>query len=492
MKSPRMKWSNMGKDLNSYIGGKYQPLTEKDIKAVHAGSLKLLSNTGFLIKSQRALDILDSKGANVDHEKRLVKIPPAMVEDAIASAPSEVRLFGRDDENELFLEGRTVHLGTGGTCLNVLDLQTGQSRQTTLKDIGDIAKLVDTLDNLHFFVIPVHPTDIEKEDVDVNRFYAALSNTSKHVSGGTYTVEGTRNVIRMGQILAGGAEQLKERPLISLFTCTMSPLTTDEVAVEMLIEIASSGVPLICPSEPMGGSTAPVTLAGILNLANTESLMGVILSQAVNRGTPVLFGGAATISDMRTMNYLAGTIEMGLIQAGSAQMGQYYKIPSFGTGGLSDSKIPDVQAGYEKASVALTVALAGGNYIHDAAGQLESAMTVAYEQYVIDNDIIGTVLRAVKGIVVNEETLAVDVIDKVGPGGNFLAEAHTLKHMRSEYFSPRVSDRGTREQWEGDGALDGRERARRIARETLATHRPLAIPDVMNTKIKNEMPAIRA
>ena len=361
-----------------------------------------------------------------------------------------------------------------------------------MKDIGDIAKLVDTLDNLHFFVIPVHPTDIEKEDVDVNRFYAALSNTSKHVSGGTYTVEGTRNVIRMGQILAGGAEQLKERPLISMFTCTMSPLTTDEVGVEMLIEITSAGVPLICPSEPMGGSTAPVTLAGILNLANTESLMGVILSQAVNCGTPVLFGGAATISDLRTMNYLAGTIEMGLIQAGMAQMAQHYKVPSFGTAGLSDSKMPDVQAGYEKASVALTVALAGGNFIHDAAGQLESAMTVAYEQYVIDNDIVGTVLRAVKGIEVSEETLAIDVIDKVGPGGNFLAEEHTLKHMRSEFFSPQVSDRGTRAQWEADGALDGRERALRIARETLATHQALAIPDEMGKKIKSEMPAIRA
>ena len=210
MKSPSRKGNTLEKKLNGYVGGKYQPLTEKDVKAIHAGSLKLLSETGFLIKSQKALDILESKGANVDHEKMLVKIPPAMVEDAIASAPSEVPLYGRDDENDLILGGQTVHLGTGGTCLNVLDLQSGQSRRTKLKDIGDIAKLVDTLDNLHFFVIPVHPTDIEKEDVDVNRFFAALSNTSKYVSGGTYTVEGTRNVIRMGQILAGGAEQLPD------------------------------------------------------------------------------------------------------------------------------------------------------------------------------------------------------------------------------------------------------------------------------------------
>jgi len=272
----------------------------------------------------------------------------------------------------------------------------------------------------------------------------------------------------------------------------MSPLTTDRVGVDMLLEVAQRGIPVICPSEPMGGSTAPVTLAGIVALAHAESLMGVVLSQLVNPGTPVLYGTAATISDMRTMNYLAGTIEMGLIQAAAAQLAQSMQIPFFGTAGLTDSKVPDEQAAYEKALVALNVALAGANYIHDAAGQLESALTVAYEQYVIDNEIIGMVLRALTGITVNDDTLALDVIGKVGPGGNFLSEDHTVRHMRTEFFMPQVSDRSNRNAWAVAGSLDARERARRMARDILENHHPAPVSDMLAKKIKQSIPGIQA
>ena len=198
----------------------------------------------------------------------------------------------------------------------------------------------------------------------------------------------------------------------------------------------------------------------------------------------MLCGYVGTIADVRTMGYASGAVEMGLLNAGSAQLAQYWHLPFYATGGMSDSKIPDIQSGYERALNLLPVALAGANYIHDAAGLLEFALTVGYEQYVIDNEIIGMVMRALKGIEVSEDTLALDIIDKVGPGGNFLAEEHTVSHMRSEFFFPKVSDRSKREKWFSEGGKDARERAKEMAKDILAKHKPLPIPLEVRERIE--------
>ncbi|MFQ5836172.1 MAG: trimethylamine methyltransferase family protein, partial [bacterium] len=254
---------------------------------------------------------------------------------------------------------------------------------------------------------------------------------------------------------------------------------------------AEERIPVALSSAPMAGSTSPVTLAGTLALVNAEQLSGIVLTQLVSPGAPVLYGAIPSVADMSNMSFLCGAVELGVLNTAAAQLAQYYDIPFYAWAGLTESKIPDVQAGYEKATGALLVGLAGANYIHNAAGMLDSTTTVAYEQYVIDNEIIGMVMRALKGIEVNEETLALEVIDKVGPGGNFLAEPHTVAHMRSEFFFPKVSDRSRREKWLAEGGKDGSQRAREIAINILATHRPLPIPGKVDKKIRSLVRGLR-
>ena len=427
-------------------GGKYRLLSKEEIKMIHESSLKILQQTGIKSENEEILNHFSKIGADVDFKEGMIKFSPALVEDAINKAASKVLLCGREEKNDLVLEGKRVYCGTGGAALNVLDLETGEKRKAVLKDIADIAKLVDALDNIHFFIRPVVAQDISSEFLDVNKYYAALSNTSKHVMGSAYSVQSALKVISMAEEIAGGKQRLRERPIISFIT-------------------------------------SPITLSGTLAQVNAEQLCGMVLTQSINSGTSVIYGAIPTIADMRTMNFLDGAIELGILAAGGAQLAQYYNFPCYAWGGLSDSKISDIQAGYEKGMTLIMAALAGANYIHNAAGMLESTTTVAYEQYVIDNEIIGMAMRALQGIEVNEETLALKVIDKVGPGGNYLAETHTVKHMRSELFFPKVSDRSLREEWISKGGKDARERAKEIAKNILAGHKPLPIPSDIDKKI---------
>ncbi|KUK32442.1 MAG: Trimethylamine methyltransferase [Thermoanaerobacterales bacterium 50_218] len=472
------------------MGGSYKPLSQKQIEQIHEATLEILENVGVEISNQEAQDILATAGARIDRETNRVYLPRKLVEQSIESAPSEVLLAGRDEKNDLLLSGKRVYLGTGGTALNVLDLEN-EYRPATLRDCKDIARLVDALDNIHFFVLPVYPNELPKEEVDVNRFYAAIQNTTKHVMGGVYTIEGVRKVIRIAEIIAGGPSELRKRPFISMITSIMSPLKFDVAYTELMLEVARQGIPIATSTCPMAGATAPVTLAGTLVQQNAESLAGIVLVQQVNPGTPVLYSAVPTTVDIRTMDFLFGCVEMGLMNAAISQMAQYYNLPIYSTAGVSDSKLPDAQSGYEKATTALLCALAGSNYVHNCAGLIDKGMTVSYAQYVIDDDINGMVMRAVRGIEVNSDTLAVDVIKQVGPGGNYLAEKHTLKFMRSEFFFPNVTERRSYRQWKEDGAKDCWKRATERAKEILASHESVPIPEEIERRLAEEFPELR-
>ena len=478
--------------ITGAVGGSYKPLSENDIKSIHDMSIRIMEEVGVKIPNQQALDIFEREGANVDKESQVVKIPRAMLEDAVNKAPSQVILYGRREENNLVLEGAKTYLGTGGTVLYCLDLETGERRLTTVEDVKNFALITDALDHISFFVINVYPNELSLEDIDINRFYHAVSNTSKHVMGGVYTFEGLKKVIKMGEELAGGADKLRQQPFISFITCVMSPLQLDHQYTDYLIEVARQGMPLVTPAEPLAGATSPVTIAGTIATNNIETLTGVVLAQLVNPGTPVMYGSVATSMDMKSGVYLAGSIESGLINAGLAQMAQYYRVPFYATAGMSDSKLPDVQAGYEKAATAMVASLAGANYIHDAAGLLEFCTTASYEQMVIDNDILGICLRAVRGIEVNENTLAEEVVRRVGPAGNFLAEDHTVDNYRNEFYFPSLADRHSRKIWEKEGGLDGAQRAREKARELLQNHRAEPLPGEAEKKVLSELKGIKA
>jgi len=376
----------------------------------------------------------------------------------VAEAPSQITLCGMDESRDITVGDGSVHPGTGGTALKILE-RTGEARPATLDDLRKIARLVDSLDNIHFFLLPTYPCDLDPEVVDLNRFYAGLVNTGKHVMGGVYTEDGAMKVIRMAEEISGSAEALRKRPIVSMITCMISPLMPDSQYTRMMIAIAKKGIPVAVPAEPLCGATGPVTLAGNLVMQNADSLTGVVLTQAVNPGTPVLYGSVASTTNLRNMKYLCGSVEMGLLNAAGAQMARFYGLPYYATAGASDSKVVDAQSAYESAITALATALAGAGYIHDAAGLMEFAMTVSMEKYVVDNEILGMVMRAVRGIEVNEGTLAFDAIAVAGPGGNFVSRPHTRKYMRKEHYIPTISDRMDREDWLQAGGLDTPQRA---------------------------------
>jgi len=470
-------------------GGSFKPLTEESVRMVHQTVMRIIEEVGFEVNSETALGLFEGSGARVDRESRRVCLPQNRVMELIDMAPSEITLCGQDEKHDILLGGQRVYAGTGGTALYVYHPDTGEKKPATLEDLKRIARLVDGLDNIHFFLLPTYPNELAPERVDVNRFFAGLDNTTKHVMGGVYTIDGVKQVIRMAETVAGSAERLRERPLISMIACSISPLKMDGTYGDLLVPIAKSGVPVACPAEPLCGATSPVTLAGNLAIQTVDSLMGVMLAQIINPGAPVILGSVATNTDLTDLKYLAGSVEMGLLNAAGAQMAQFYKLPFYATGGMTDSKVLDAQSGYESAVTGLLCALAGANFIHDAAGLMEFAMTVCYEKYVIDNEILGMVMRAVEGIRVNDDTLAFDLIKQVGPGGNFVAAKHTRRFMRSEHYQPSLSDRDSRDEWEAKGGKTTWERASQRVEEIIANH-DYSLPAPVRQQVLSEITGI--
>ncbi|HEY90633.1 MAG TPA: trimethylamine methyltransferase [Dehalococcoidia bacterium] len=463
-------------------GGSYKPLSEESIQKIHATAMQLIDEVGFQVNSETAFELFKKAGLRVDSEERLVRLSPEKVMELINMAPSEIRLCGQEEEHDIVLGGSRVYAGTGGTALYIYEPDTDRKRPANLNDIRQISKLVDQLENIHLLMLSTYPNELPVEQVDVNRFFAGLDNSTKHIMGGVYTADGVRQVIRMAEIIAGSAEALRERPVISMIACSMSPMKLDAHYGDLVVLIAQSGVPLVCPAEPLCGATSPVTLAGNLVIQTVDSLMGVMLAQIVNPGTPVIFGSVATSTDLTTLSYLAGSVEMGLINAGGAQMAQFYKLPFYATGGMTDSKMLDAQSGYESAISGLLCALAGANFIHDAAGLMEFAMTVCYEKLVTDNEILGMVMRAVEGIRVDDETLAFDVIKQVGPGGNFVTARHTRHFMRREHYLPTLSDRESREDWESKGKKSTWQKAGEIVQQLIASN-DYSLPEAVRKQI---------
>ena len=470
-------------------GGSYKPLAEAAINKVHQTAMRIIEEVGFEVNSEEALDLFKKAGAWIGEGSHRVRLSQEKVLELIKMAPSEILLCGTDEKHDVHLGGNRVYTGTGGTALYIYEPDSDEKRLATLEDLKRIAKLVDNLDNIHLFMLPTYPSELPVEQVDVNRFFVGLDNTTKHVMGGVYTIEGVEQVIRIAEMAAGSSEVLRQRPLISMIACSMSPLKLDGHYSDLLITIARSGIPVVCPAEPLCGATSPITLAGNLVIQTVDSLMGVMLAQIVNPGTPTIFGSVATNIDLKNLRYLAGSIEMGLLNAAGAQIAQFYGLPFYATGGMTDSKVLDSQSGYESSLTNLLCALAGSNFIHDAAGLMEFAMTVSYEKFVIDNEILGMVMRAVEGIKVDDETLAFDLIKQVGPGGKFVTAKHTRQFMRSEHYQPFLSNRDSREDWESNGKQNTWEKASETVKQVIGNHSYSLSPEI-RSKILAEISGI--
>jgi trimethylamine--corrinoid protein Co-methyltransferase len=442
--------------LNSNL---YQPLDPAGVKKTAEATMEVLAKSGVAVYSKRAREAMIQAGAEAVDDSPNLRLPRAMVEDAIDSNPSSITLHSRDGQNDCILEGSKVHYGTGGTAIYVLDPETGERRPSQTRDVILNARMVQALRNIHLFTINVFPNDIKaKDEIDVNRFYHSLNHTTKHIMGGIYSMEGCKKVIAMAEEIAGSPEALREKPFVSFITLIISPYKIDDIYGDMTCLLAENNLPVVVPTEPICGTTSPITLAGNVLTHISETIAGIVLVQSVRKGAPGICGGVGSIPDLHTMGHLGGPIERGMINAAVAQMAQHFKIPVYSTAGTTDAKSVDVQASYESAMSSLLVAMSGANYIHDIAGLMESDLTVSYEKLVMDNEILGMCQRVLSGIEVTDETLAADLIIERGPTSDFLAEEHTVRHMRGEFFFPSLANRDKRENLESPDALSAARR----------------------------------
>jgi trimethylamine--corrinoid protein Co-methyltransferase len=477
--------------LQDFSGIRYKPLNNMDISSIHEISMRVFSEIGIKVKNKEAFELFAMMAKSVDSKNSIVKLDPDTVMELISTAPQVITLYGQRPENTLHVGEQSVYAGTGGTALYVMDPGKNDRRDATLQDLKNIARVVDEMKNIDFFMLPVLPSDIPDEFIDVNRFGTALCYQGKHVTGGVYTVEGIREVIKMAELIAGSAQALQEKPLISFVTCCgISPFVLDDHYSKLTLEVVRAGIPVITPAEPLCGSTAPITLAGNLVVQNVDTLTGIMLTQLASPGAPVFYGCISSISDLKDLKYLSGAVEMGLMNAAASQLARHYNLPIYATAGMSDSKTLDAQAGFESSITNLLVALAGGNYIHDAAGLLEFCLTASLEKYVIDDEILGMTKRALKGIEITPDTLAFDIMKKIGPGGHFVSSQHTRKFMRKEQFLPKISDRSTRKEWLSKGSPDTRQKAMQRVKEILGIPSlPVPSSEVME-RIRSEIKGV--
>lgn len=460
-------------------------LSGDQLYQIHLASLQVLEDVGVKVEENEALKVLADAGAKVDLKNKIVKIPSYLVKEGVQKAPSAFTLFGRDRKHkETFGDGR-VYFSMQGEGVHVLDLETGERRGSTIKDAAAFYKLADALENIDHASMCVAALDIPDASGPVREVVEGFKNTTKTIDGCEYGESKSRGTISVASVVAGSEDELMRTPMLLGFYNPVSPLQHSKDLLEGLRIYSEYNQPTLIAPMDLAGGTGPATLAGLLVQQNAEVLSGIVIAELFRPGTPVLYGTVSTVMDMRTGGAAFGAVELGLMNIASAQLARYYNLPSRGTGGATESKVSDVQAGFEKAMTLSMAALAGICFIYDAAGSLESSLTASFEQAVIDNEICGSVSRAVRGIDVSERTLAVDVIKAVGPGGEFLSQRHTLENLQREHYIPKVISRDKWEVWERAGSRDLGQVARQEAKRILKEHQPEPLDQDIRIQIEN-------
>lgn len=456
--------------IHELKGGQYKVLTDDQIKDIHEASLEVFAEVGVRIEYRPALELMASCGCNVDFDKRIVKIPEYVLRKALQSVPSRFTLYGRKPEFDVHVNTQNVYTIGGSSALFVLDLN-GKRRPATLQDLADLTRLQDALENLHIMHGIVNPQDIPQPGFCRRLFATVMKNTSRNYYSQAEDAQDVRDQIEMASLILGSKEQAKRRPIFTEVVCMASPLTHPAKMTEVLMESAKNSIPVYVEVDAQPGATSPVTLAGTLVEQNVNILCGITLAQQVNPGTPCIYAIASGIMDMATGNYSGGAPDTSLLHAATSQIAHFYNLPFQGGTGI-DAVVSDAQAGYERALQVLTCALSGVNFIHLSIGMMEQMLLASYEQCVIDNEILGAAFRIVKGIKVNKETIALDVIKEMGPGGNFLTHNHTLKNFRQVRWFPKLTNREKWGSWNTKGAKDMRQRANEEARRILKECHP--------------------
>lgn len=452
-------------------------LSWEQMQTIHSTSLKILEQVGCIIYHAEAIDMLVAAGARVEQDKR-VFIPSIVVEEAIRTAPYSVTIYNRQGQPAMLLEENNVYYGTGSDCPNLLDNETGERRPFLYKDVEESIRLVDALPNIDFTMSNGLAADIDQDTQYQHKYALMLRNTAKPQVVTAGDKASLADIIEMAAAVAGGREALTQKPFFVLYDEPTSPLVHSGEALDKLLLMAELALPINYSPGMMAGATGPVTIAGSMALANAEILAGLALHQLKNPGAPFIFGAGMSPMDLNSMQPTYSAPEAMMAQAGLCQMGRVlYHLPTWGFGGCSASKLADEQAVNEASKYIMMAAWMGTNLVHDV-GYIEFGLTYSYNLLVICNEIIGQVRRMMEGITVDEEHLAFDTIQRLGPGKSFLSDEHTMQYFR-ENWRPDITNRQIYAKWKEKGATTLGQRARRKIQEILATHRPEPLaPDV--------------
>lgn len=471
----------MRSNYSVYATPQFRVLSDGQIENIHLATLEILRRTGVLVFDDQALALLQQAGAEVDGNR--VRIPAGLVERALASAPPCVTVCDRDGQPAMYLEDRRAYYGTGSDTPYVIDLHTGQRRKAVKADVANMARVCDALPHIDFIMCMGLASDVTSPISDRHHFEAMVTNTGKPIVFTAWNLEGLRDIVEMAEAVAGGAEALRRNPFAVLYAEPSSPLQHSRDAVAKLLYMAEKGLPIIYTPGLMMGASGPVTLAGALAQANAEILSGLVMSQLRQEGAPFIYGGATALMEMRTTIICYVAPEFLLNTAALTDMAHHYRLPMFSFAACSDSQVFDQQAGLEAGLWTLLAALSGGNLCHDV-GYIGSGLTACFEMLLLGNETVGFLKRFMQGVQVNEETLALDVIDRVGPGGHFLGEEHTRRHFRESWY-PSLVDRNNYDTWVEKGSLTLGERANRQVRQILETHQPEPLPEEVQQKLSD-------
>ncbi len=445
-------------------------LSKDDINGIHMASLEVLEQTGVLVKNSNALGILEDAGCIID--SNIVRIPPNLVEDALKKVPSSFQLCTREGDRCFTVGGDEVIYNPGSTALQFLDRATREMRRATVEDLIHLVKLVDGLEYIQAQSTAVVPGDVPDTISDLYRLYVVLKNSAKPIVTGAFSTEGLLDMIRMLEAVAGTPEDLSRKPRAIFDCCPSSPLMWSDVTVQNLIDCSKHDVPAEIVPAPLMGATSPVTVTGTLVQSNAEVLSGVVISQLVREGSPVVYGAAPMVLDMRHTTPCLGAVEAMMVACATAEIGKHYGMPTQAYLGVSDSKAVDAQSGYESGLGIALGALARINIV-SGPGMLASVNCQSLEKLVIDNELCGVAYRLIEDVRLESSDLAVDLIKSVGPGGHFLDQEHTRVHFRKELFIPSdIFCRLSPESWKEAGAKDAFERARKNVDRLFSEHVP--------------------
>ncbi len=450
----------------------YPVLSKEDVGRVHAAALRELERVGVRVGTKKGRRLLEAAGARVDESSQVARIPSAVVEEALERAAKRIVLCGRSPAQDADLNLGHVHVCNDGNGPLAIDFETGERRPSTAEDLARSAHVSNALRYLHVFWPMVTSMDVPADVRTYVDLKVSFVHTDKHVQFATaVTPENARRLIAMAAVVAGDAETLRKRPIISSVHTSIAPLQHDGGNMDTAFEFGEAGIPVAIFTMPGPGTSGPVTLAGSIVVAAMEFLSGLTMCQLANPGCPVIWGTGIAPLDMRTTTRAGGSPEHGLTGAAVTQIAHAYGVPSLCGGFDATASVPGTQAALEQFASGLSLVLGGADLIC-GTGLLEDARTLWLEQLFIDDEMVGMIRRIAEGIVVDDAHLALDVIEKVGIGGMFLGQRHTMEHLRDEHFIPGLVDRRSHDLWAADGRKSMEERARAKVRAALAQPPP--------------------